>query len=146
MRTSEESPVRRPEMRTGRTRARLVAVAGAVSAALAVWVVVEVIAGVDLRAPAPGGGGTHDVGPLTVVVPSLVAASAGWALLAGLERFTRRARAIWAPVAIVVLVLSLGGPLPATGISTANQVALAAMHVAVAVTLIPLLMRSGERA
>lgn len=139
--TSTEASVTRST-----ARSRLAAVGAAVLAALVVWVAFEPIGGIDLRAPAPGGAGqTHDVGPFTVVLPSLLAALAGWALLAVLEKFVGRARTVWRVIAIAVLAVSLGGPLSATGISTGNQVALATMHVAVAVTLIPLLTRTGER-
>lgn len=127
-----------------RTVARIGAVAAATLAAAVVWVIVEPIGGLDLRAPAPGSPGeTHDVGLVAVLLPSFAASVAGWGLLALLERFTARARVAWTVVAVVVLVLSLGGPLPATGITAADQLALASMHLAVAATLIPLLARTS---
>lgn len=126
--------------------ARIAAVVAAVLAAVVVWVAFGPIAGVDLRAPAAGTPGqTHDVGLVTVMVPSALASLAGWALLAVLERVTARSRTVWITTAIVVLVLSLGGPLSAAGISTLNQAALASMHLAVAATLIPLLGRTARR-
>jgi hypothetical protein len=58
--------------------------------------------------PGPGGTGeTHDVGVGTVAVTSGAASLAGWALLALLEKVTRRAVAIWTAVASVVFLLSL---------------------------------------
>lgn len=146
MRTQERTSTA-PVAAQRKTLSRLTAVGAAVLAALAVWAAFEPLGGIELRAPAPGGTGrTHDVGPLTVLMPSLLASLAGWGLLAVLERFVRRARTVWTVVAIVVLALSLGGPLSATGISALNQAALAAMHVAVAAALIPLLVRTSDRA
>lgn len=143
---SQERTSTAPVAAQRKTRSRLTAVGAAVLAALAVWAAFEPLGGVELRAPAGGAGRTHDVGPLTVLMPSLLASLAGWGLLAVLERFVRRARTVWTVVAVVVLALSLGGPLSATGISALNQAALAAMHVAVAAALIPLLVRTSDRA
>lgn len=146
MRTEDRTDSR-IDARSSQVVARLAAVGSAVPAALLVWAAFELIGGVDLRAPAPGGAGeTHDVGALTVVLPSLLASLAGWALLAVLEGRIRRARATWTIVALAVLLLSLAGPVTATGITTANQLALASMHLAVAAVLIPLLARTSEPA
>ena len=126
--------------------ARAGAVAAAVLAAVVVWVGIDPIAGVDLQAPVPGEeGATHHVGLVAVMIPSAVASLAGWALLGALERLTARPRVIWTTAALVVLVLSLGGPLSAAGLSTLNQIALALMHVAVAAVLVPLLGRTARR-
>lgn len=118
---------------------RLVVVAGAVVAAVAVYLVATLIAGQDLRGPA-----MNDRAPAEITVGAVLAASAfvsllGWALLALLERFTARARTIWTIVALVVLLVSLGGPLTGTGVSTGNRVGLVLLHLAVAAVLIPLL-------
>lgn len=48
-------------------------------------------------------------------------------------------------MAVVVLVLSLGGPLSGAGVTLANKLWLALMHVAVGATLIPLLARTSPR-
>lgn len=129
-----------------RTRSRVWAVAATVAATVAVWVLAEPVLGFDLRGPAQGGqGGTHDVNAAAVAVAGLVASLAGWAFLVVLERFTSRARGVWTAVALVVLLLSLGGPLSGAGISTANKAWLALMHISVAATLIPLLRRPTAR-
>src|SRR6266536_3349688 len=67
---------------------RLLAVTGAVGAALGVCAIIELGFGFDLRGPAFGGGNdTSDVGPTQVIIASGVGSLAGWALLAFLERF-----------------------------------------------------------
>ncbi|GAA4508852.1 MULTISPECIES: DUF6069 family protein [Nonomuraea] len=111
---------------------RLPTIAVAVAATLAVWLVAVPIAGVDLAAR--GGAGTIAVGPVAVVIATAVAGLAGWALLAVLERLTRRARAIWTAVAAAVLVLSLLGPLG--GVNAGSQLTLALMHLAAGAVII----------
>jgi Family of unknown function (DUF6069) len=44
---------------------------------------------------------------------TILAGLAAWGLLAVLERFTPRARAVWIAIALVALALSLAGPLSA---------------------------------
>src|SRR5215207_3995488 len=127
-----------------RRRARLLAVVGAVSAALIFWAVVELAFGLDLRGPAAGAATeTSDVGPAQVLTASLLAALAGWGLLAVLERLTSRARGLWSLVAVVVVIRSLGGPLSGTGVTTANRWALVGLHLVVGAVLIPLLYRTS---
>lgn len=125
-------------------RTRLFAVAGAGLAALAVWLLVEPILGVELRAPATGGNDGMDVGPAIVAIMALAASLAGWALLAVLERATSRAGAVWLAVAVVVLAVSLSGPFSGTGITAANRIGLALMHLAVGAVLIPTLHRTSS--
>lgn len=115
--------------------ARALGVAGAVLAAVAVWTVADPVLGIELLVemdtePQP-------IGVQAVVASSLVSGLAGWGLVALLERVTARARRVWTGTALVVLMLSLLGP-PAA-VTTAATVALAAMHLAVAVVLIPAL-------
>jgi hypothetical protein len=112
---------------------RLVVVAGASVAALAVWAVADPLAGIDLTVRLSGA--EQHVGAGAVVAASLVAGFAAWASLALLERLTRRGRRIWTVLAVVVLALSLSGPLGAVG--AASLVALACMHLTVGAVLIP---------
>jgi hypothetical protein len=127
-----------------RRRARFLTVAGATGAALALWAVVEVVFGLDLRGPAfAANTEPSHVGPAQVLVVSLLASLAGWGLLAVLERFTSRARGSWALVAAVVLIGSLGGPLSGTGATTGERAALVGLHLVVGAVLIPLLYRTS---
>jgi hypothetical protein len=127
------------DARAGRRRGRALAVLGATAATLAVWVVAVPLAGVELLADT--GGTEQRVSPVAVVVSTLLVSLAGWGLLALLERFTGRARAIWTAVAVAVLLASLQGPLTAA-VGTAATVTLVAMHLVAAAVLIPLLVRS----
>lgn len=97
--------------RDARRKARLGAVAAAAAGPLVIWAIAEGGFGTDLRAPATGNALAADIGPVSVVTASAVASLAGWALLAILERVTARARTVWAAVAVLVLVVSLGGAL-----------------------------------
>jgi hypothetical protein len=119
-------------------RARALAVIAAVLAALAIWLVTDPLLGIDLTGPTvPGSEELMSISPAMVAGGSLVAALAGWALLALLERFTARARTIWTAIAVLVGLLSLAGPLSTLGSTEANALALALMHLAVAAVLIP---------
>ena len=129
---ARDTPARLP--RTGRDRrARLLAVVGAAAASLAVWAIAGPLAGVQLRVHL--GPRTEPVGPAAVIIASILAGLAAWALLALLERFTPRARAAWTGTALAALALSLAGPL-SSGTTTGGKLALAGMHVAAAAVLL----------
>jgi Family of unknown function (DUF6069) len=132
-----------------RRRARLLGIVAAVLVAAAVWVLAELAFGSRLQAPA----GTAapepvDIGPLNVALASVLLSLVGWAVLAGLERLTRRARRLWLVVALVGLAASLSTPLSGTGVSTANRMVLVLMHLAVGAVVISVLYRTspGRRA
>jgi hypothetical protein len=119
--------------RSGRIRPGAT-IAGAAGAALALWVLSVPVAGVDLSVGS--GSSQQTVGPVAVAVAALLAGVAGWALLAFLERRFRAGRRVWRITAWVVLALSvLLGPIGA-GATGAVLATLAAMHVAVGITLI----------
>jgi Family of unknown function (DUF6069) len=121
-------------------RARALAVVAAALAALAVWLVTDPLLGIDLTGPTvPGSEELQSITPAMVAGGSLVAALAGWGLLALLERFTARARTIWTAIALLVALLSLAGPLSILATTEANVLALALMHLVVAAVLIPIL-------
>lgn len=130
---------------TGRKRwQRVGAVVAAVGAAVATWAVVEGLLDVDLRAPMFNDAGGQDIGVAAVILASTTASLAAWALLALLERWTVRARVIWAAVSALVFVGSLAAPMSGTGISQSDRWLLALLHLVVAVTLIPLLYRTAK--
>lgn len=128
--------------RPARRRDRALAVLAATVATLALWVVGVPVAGVDLVAR--NGGTQQTMNPAAVGISTVLAGLAGWALLALLERFTTRARAIWTGVAGLALLLSLLGPLSG-GVGTAATSTLVAMHLLAAAVLIPLLRRTARR-
>ncbi|QEU97238.1 hypothetical protein CP970_09870 [Streptomyces kanamyceticus] len=99
------------------------------------WLVVDPLLGHRLRIV--DGEQTLDIGAAPVAVVALLASLLGWGLLAALERFgVPRARAIWTGVACAVLAVSFL-PLLGDGMDGGTRVALALMHLAVAVVLIP---------
>jgi len=120
---------------------RLRGVIAAALAAVAGWILIEVLGGVDLRAPAfDGSGAGQDVGLVAAVLTSLVASLAAWLLLAVSERhLTSRARTVWTILAMAGFVVSLGGPMSGTGIDATDRALLGVLHVIVAAVLIPLL-------
>jgi hypothetical protein len=98
------------------------------------------ISGRDLKVK--HGTDTATVGPVDVVVVSLLAGLAGWVLLAFLERrHTERPLHVWAVTARCVLALSLLGPL-GSGIASA-KLALASLHLLAGGVLITLMHRTG---
>lgn len=112
---------------------RLFAVMGAAVAAVAVWVLAVPVGGIELTVWM--GAGTQPVGPAAVVLASLAAGLAGWALLAVLERVTAKAGRIWTITALAVLALSLTGPLgSATG--SAATLVLLLMHLVVGAVVV----------
>jgi hypothetical protein len=126
-----------------RRRTRVLAVVGAALATLAVWVVADPLAGVELTVRQGSGASLQEVGPAAVLLVTVLAGLAGWALLAFLERRSSQAGRTWTVIALVALVLSLTSPLLA-GTTTASKAALAGMHLAAAAVLVPLLARSAR--
>lgn len=121
---------------------RTLSVAGAVIAALAVWVIAVPILGEHLTIRF-GAAAPETIGIGLVAGASLLGSLCGWGLLALLERRTSRARAIWTGVAAIVALVSLSLPLTA-GTTTSAKIALALTHVAVAAVLIPALRRTSS--
>jgi hypothetical protein len=127
----------------GRRKARLIAVVGAVLAALVVWALAK-LAVSDLRQPAFGGATPQQLNATIVIVAASIGSLLGWSVMALLEHLTTRPRRFWAMIAPVALLISLAGPLSGHGVSGGNRLALVLMHVAVAGIIIPLLYRTSS--
>ncbi|MEO3922341.1 DUF6069 family protein [Micromonosporaceae bacterium B7E4] len=116
-----------------RIRLRRLGVLGmAAVAAEAAFFVLRDAAGIELAARS--GSSVTEVGPVAVAATAILAALAGWGLLALLERFTTRARLIWTLVAVGFFVVSLLGP--AGGVDPGARLGLAVLHLVPAVVLI----------
>lgn len=126
---------------------RALGIAATATAALVAWALIEPVFGIELRGPAFGDTAeTSDVAAVQVLLASTIGGLAGWTLLALLERLTTRAARIWLVVAVVALLLSLGGPLSGDGVTAVNRAALVALHLVVGAVLIPTLYLSAKRA
>jgi lysylphosphatidylglycerol synthetase-like protein (DUF2156 family) len=144
MTTSAPAPTAVPRERRSRVAVRpaVLAVTAGVAAATVVWVVAVPLLGVDLRVGTPGA--EQSVGAGSVVAAAAVAGLLGWALLAVLVRGMARATTVWRAAALVVLLVSIGGPV-AMGVGTASVAVLLALHAAVAAVLVALLPRAVRR-
>ncbi|MBO2447834.1 hypothetical protein J4573_12090 [Actinomadura barringtoniae] len=112
-----------------RTRSRALTVAAAVLAGTLAWTVAGPVAGLHLQVR-----NSQHVGLAQVVIASLLAGLAAWILLLAFERFTSSARPAWTVAAVIVLVLSLTGPLGAT--SATAGITLACLHLLVGTVII----------
>ena len=123
----------------GSNRTRILGVAGAVIAAVAVWAIAVPLLGVQLLVKF-GASAPQSVGIGFVLGASVIGSLAGWGLLVVLERRTAQARSIWTAITVLAVLASFSLPLFA-GVSTSTKVTLAVMHVAVAAVLIPAMRR-----
>lgn len=122
-------------------RSRAVAVGAGALAALVVWILAVPVLGVDLAVAQ--GGATQAVGVVAVIVTPVLAGLLGWALLALLESRARHGRRIWIAVAVVIVLLSVVGPIT-SATNTAAAITLTLMHLVVATVVIPGLTRSAR--
>ena len=141
--TKTETVLDRGQATTSWRDVRRVGLAAAGLAAVT-WVLASQVAGVDLVVGA--GASRQHVGVASVVVTALVTAYAGGGLLRVLERRTPQARRTWTVVAVLVLVVSLAGPLGA--VTPAAGLVLGAMHLEVGAVVVLGLRRraASERA
>jgi hypothetical protein len=123
-----------------RRRTRALSIVAAAAATFTVWTIAEPIAGAALIVDT--GSGRTTVTPAAVLLVTIVAGLAAWGLLALLERFTRRAPAVWSWVAGAVLLISLLGPV-GSAVGAGAMAALVGMHLATGAVLIPLMARSS---
>jgi hypothetical protein len=122
---------------------RMATVAAAALAVVAVWLVADKAAGIDLRQPAFGSGAPQALSAGFAAAVAALAALAGWGLLVPLERKSDRGASLWLRAALVALLLSLAGPLSGHGVGIGDRVALVCMHLAAALIIIPLLHQSS---
>ena len=124
-----------------RHHTRALAVLGGLTATMAIWLVADPLAGVDLALRSAAGSDVHQVGPASVALTTLLAGLAAWGLLATLEHIAPRPRTAFLMIASATLLLSLAGPV-SLGQTNAVIATLVSMHVAAAGVLIPSLARS----
>ncbi|TAN29491.1 MAG: hypothetical protein EPN30_02450 [Actinomycetota bacterium] len=125
--------------------ARPTGVTGGAVAAVLTWTIARFGAGLHLRTPAFSGS-AHPASlsaNLAFFVAILVAA-AGWALLVGLEHWTKHPRRLWLSAGGIAFAVSLAGPLSGHGVSAADRLGLVCMHVAVAAVVLPVLAVSSS--
>jgi hypothetical protein len=123
-----------------RRRTRALAIVAAAGATFTGWTIAHPVAGADLIVDT--GSGPTTVTPAAVVLATVLAGLAAWALLALLERRTPRAAAVWSGIACAVLLISLLGPIGAA-VDAGATAALVAMHLAAGAVLIPIMARSS---
>jgi hypothetical protein len=120
------------EEHSSRTLARPFVLAEATAAALVIWSI-----GWCLSVPftVRSNGSDHTVGAASVAIVTVFAGLAAWALLAVLERYTARSRAIWTGVATGALAISLVGP-AGSAVGTSTTITLVLTHLVVGAVLI----------
>lgn len=89
------------------------------------------------------GGDEQTIGFPQVILVTVLVGLVAWGLLALLERTTAHARMVWTMIAVVVVVLSLLGPI-GSGANTSSTVVLACLHIGAAATIIPIMRRSAS--
>lgn len=130
-----------PAVRGSVRRDRLLTLGAAVVVGLVVWIVARLVLGHDLRVTAAGSDSPTTVGPVAVVVTTLVGGLIAWGVLVLAERISRRTRPVWLVVGIVVLLLSLAGPFTRAN-GTGAAIALLREHLVVGGVLIAGLLRT----
>jgi hypothetical protein len=130
-------------IRTPNRRLRACAVGGALVATGAVWLAGHAL-GVTFKVAVGNGGAAQTFGPAFLLGFALQIALAGWATLAILEHYTRRAMRIWTALGVTVLALSFA-PIAVAGSSTGTKAALSLIHLAVAGVLLCTMRRSAAR-
>ncbi|RAO17013.1 DUF6069 family protein [Micromonospora noduli] len=112
---------------------RAAVAAGAIVVAVVEFALLHSAAGVDLAVRSANS--TRQITVTAVIVAAAVAALAGWALIAVLERRTNRSRVWWTSIAGAVLLLSLVVG-PPSGVGGGAKATLVLLHLSVGVILI----------
>jgi Family of unknown function (DUF6069) len=124
-------------------RLRAGAVGGTLLATGAVWLAGQAL-GVTFTVAVGNGATAQTFSPAFLLGFTLQIALAGWATLAILEHYTRRAMRIWTVLGVTVLALSFV-PIAAAAAGTATKAALSLIHLAVAGVLLVTMRRSAAR-
>jgi hypothetical protein len=142
MSTTATRTTRQPEAyRLGRLAiAGLLAAVAAAIANLLVFFVARELLDISFVIPYEGSDSTPEPLPAAMVIiasaiPALIAAM----LLGLLARWARRSLRIFQAVAVVALLLSLGGPLTLDDVATSTRVALIVMHLVAAALIVGIL-------
>jgi hypothetical protein len=138
------SPRRLAAVRSLRAE-RLLIVAAATAASSLVWLVAMAPLGIELSQPGFGTQPPQALPIWWVAGITVLAGLAGWSALVVIERFTSRPAVVWLAVSLVALIVSLGGPTSGEGVTAANRLVLAAMHLTAGAVLIPNFYRSARR-
>ena len=126
----------------GPRRLRAIAVGAAVVTTGTLYAAARAL-GTDFTLTDPGKAQAHQLILPEIVVFTLVFSLLGWAALALLERYVRRARGIWTALACAVLLLSFV-PIAIEQATGDTKIMLALIHIAVAAVLVPV-FRLGRR-
>jgi Family of unknown function (DUF6069) len=122
----------------GRRRFRLGVVVGAAVATSTVWLLAHAL-GANFTLSAASSSITLNLP--TVIGFTLWFGGLGWAALALLERYSRKASTIWTRLAVTVLPLSII-PIFVEHATVQTRTALVLIHLTVAAVLIPLMRRT----
>ncbi|MEV4348174.1 DUF6069 family protein [Actinoplanes sp. NPDC049596] len=118
---------------TARRTGRAITVAAGAAGSLLLWAVNVPWGGIDLAVRQ--GGSVQEIGAAAVVVTALLAGLAAWGLLALLERKAAHPVRTFRIIALVVLLISLAGPL-GSGVGLSSKLVLLGMHLTVGIALI----------
>ncbi|MGW1224809.1 DUF6069 family protein [Streptomyces sp. NPDC001478] len=124
-------------------RGRLVYPLAATVATVIVWLIGHAALDNGIRAKASGDD-VQEIGLPMVVIVTLVVGFAAWGVAALLDRKPASARNRWTIISSVVFVLSLLGP-AGSGEGSGSTITLLAMHVVVALVLIPGFARTARK-
>jgi Family of unknown function (DUF6069) len=130
----------RQAIRPASPRRAAATVAVAAAAALVIWAVVRLL-GVELTVDS--GDGTAQVGPVDVLVATVLAGLAAWAVQRLLARRARTSR-WWPSIGSIALAVSMIGP-GNLAVGAAAAMALMCLHLATGAVLIKGLSAPGTR-
>ena len=120
---------------------RALVVLAAVAGAVLVWAIADPLLRADLDVRFGDSGPVDHIAARAVAVTTLAGGLLGWALLEVLERRAGpRAHDIWVAVAVLVMLLSLLGPI-VSGMTVSATVGLLAIHIVAGGILIAFLPR-----